>query len=120
MKTYHITLLAAVAASIAACAPYPEGTGPRMPGMLQQTPPESQSQADEVPAPTVDVDSSVPVGRPTPDGKKGMVISPYRPYNVIDVTGYRSGDIVGDPSTASVDPATGQPIPSTSKHFRIP
>lgn len=49
-----------------------------------------------------------------------MVVSPYRPYNIIDVKGYRRGDIVGDPSTAKVNPATGQPDLSTSKHFRIP
>lgn len=67
-----------------------------------------------------EIDSNVPVGRPTPDGKKDMVISPYRPYNVINVSGYQSGDIVGDPSTARIDPKTNKPIANTSKHFRIP
>ena len=48
-----------------------------------------------------------------------MVISPYRPYNLIDVKGYKSGEIVGDPSTATLDSA-GKPIPSTIKNFRLP
>jgi len=89
--------------------------------MFKKKAPEQASQSDsgEVPAPQAEVDSSVPVGRATPDGKKNMVISPYKPYNLIDVSGYRSGDIVGDPSTAKLD-ATGKPITSTSKHFRIP
>lgn len=49
-----------------------------------------------------------------------MVVSPYRPYNVIDITGYRSGDIVGDPSTAAVNSTTGKRDANTIKHFRIP
>ena len=32
-----------------------------------------------------------------------MVVSPFRPYNIIDVTGYSRGDIVGDPSTALIN-----------------
>lgn len=49
-----------------------------------------------------------------------MVVSPYRPYNIIDITGYSSGDIVGDPSTAMVNPTTGKRDPRTVRHFRIP
>ena len=49
-----------------------------------------------------------------------MVVSPYRPYNIIDVSGYRSGDIVGDPSTAIVNPRTGRRDPNSAKYFRIP
>jgi|TARA_B110000483_G_C17963610_1_gene453060 hypothetical protein len=49
-----------------------------------------------------------------------MVVSPFRPYNIIDVKGYRSGDIVGDPSTAKVNATTGKLDTNTSKRFRIP
>lgn len=112
MKTSHILILGTIAAAFASCAPYPPAPG--QPGTAPA------ASGDEVPAPQVDSNSNVPVGRPSPDGKKNMVISPYRPYNLIDVTGYKSGDIVGDPSTATVDPATGKPNLSTAKHFRLP
>jgi hypothetical protein len=49
-----------------------------------------------------------------------MVVSPFRPYNIIDVKGYRSGDIVGAPSTAKVNATTGKLDTNTSKRFRIP
>lgn len=113
MKISHISLIALAAATLASCAPYPPAPAGSATG--GQT-----SAGGEVPAPVVDANSDIPVGRPSPDGKKNMVISPYRPYNLIDVTGYSSGDIVGDPSTASVDPATGKPNLSTAKHFRLP
>ena len=74
----------------------------------------------EVPAPMVESRSKVPTCHPDPQGRSNMVVSPYRPYNIIDVKGYRSGDIVGDPSTAKVNPATGKLDTNTSKHFRIP
>lgn len=41
-----------------------------------------------------------PVGRPT--STRGMVISPYRPYNLVDVKGIPSGAKVVDPSTNKV------------------
>lgn len=110
MKKRHITVIA-TAAALASCAPYPPAPG--QPGA-------AAASGGEVPAPQVDADRNVPVGRPSPDGKKNMVISPYRPYNLIDVTGYKSGDIVGDPSTATVNPTTGKADLSTAKHFRLP
>jgi len=112
MKTQHIAILAITAAVLVACDPNNSSPNP-------SAPPSSSSGA-EVPAPQVAGESNVPVGRRTPDGKTNMVISPFRPYNVIDVKGYRSGDIVGDPSTAQTDPATGKLNLNTSKHFRIP
>ncbi len=114
MKTQHIALLTITAAVLAACVPStssPDSTA---------TPSSSSSRGAEVPAPQVPGESKVPVGRRTPDGKTNMVISPFRPYNVIDVKGYRSGDIVGDPSTAQTNSATGKLNLNTSKHFRIP
>lgn len=73
----------------------------------------------EVPAPSIDT-KKIPLAHPDPQGRANMVVSPYRPYNVIDVKGYRSGNIVGDPSTAKVDPATGKLNPNTAKFFRLP
>lgn len=64
--------------------------------------------------------ANAPLAAPHPEGKKNLVVSPYRPYNVIDVKGYKSGDIVGDPSTASVNPKTGKLDARTARHFRIP
>jgi len=109
MKTQHIALLTITAAVLTACNPNPTAS-----------PSSSFSRGAEVPAPQVAGQANVPVGRRTPDGKTNMVISPFRPYNVIDVKGYRSGDIVGDPSTAQTDSATGKLNLNTSKHFRIP
>ena len=95
--------------AIASCAPTPPpaSNNPGTPGA-------------EVPAPQTGVASNVPMGHPDPQGRPNMVVSPYRPYNVIDVKGYRSGEIVGDPSTAKVNPTTGKLDSRTAKYFRIP
>lgn len=119
MKISHLSLIALTAAAFASCAPFPTSpTGVNnsnnQAGGTQTTP------QGEVPAPVVDAANNIPVGRPSPDGKKNMVLSPYAPYNIIDVSGYKSGDIVGDPSTANVDPATGKLNLRTAKHFRLP
>ncbi len=120
MKTQHITLLTITAAALASCAPYPapNPNNPNSPGFTSQSP--ASTAGPEVPAPRVETQGKVPVGHPDPQGRANMVVSPYRPYNVIDVKGYRSGDIVGDPSTAKVNPSTGKLDTKTSKHFRIP
>ena len=72
------------------------------------------------PAPELKKYRKIPLGHPDPQGRSNMVVSPYRPYNIIDITGYSSGDIVGDPSTAMVNPTTGKRDPRTVRHFRIP
>ena len=78
------------------------------------------SDGATVPAPTVVNIDRLPLAKPDPNGRKNLVISPYRPYNLIDVKGYRSGSVAGDPSTARLDPKTGKPIASTAKMFRLP
>ena len=100
MKITLLIITAGIAALLSACS--------------------SSSSSNTVPAPEVAELSTIPVGRPDPNGNPKMVISPYRPYNLIDVTGYRKGAIAGDPSTAKKDPKTGKIIESTSKYFRIP
>lgn len=108
MNTQQTTLLILAAAGLACCAPqtnYDSGLG---------------REHARVPAPELNRYSKAPTGYPDPQGRTNMVVSPYRPYNIINVTGYRSGDIVGDPSTAVVNLSTGRRDPSTSKYFRIP
>ena len=52
--------------------------------------------------------------------KKGYVISPYRPYNIIDVRHLSPGDHACDPSTATINPKTGKLDLLTGKIFVIP
>ena len=102
MKTTLLITTAGIATLLSACSP------------------TSSTGAGTVPAPNVAELSKIPVARPDPQGNPKMVISPYHPYNLIDVTGYSKGDIAGDPSTARKDPKTGKIIESTAKYFRIP
>ena len=66
----------------------------------------------------------LPVARPLLDANaqtvKNVFISPYPPHNPIDTSGYKSGDIVGDPSAARKSTKTGKPMLTTSKTFRLP
>ncbi|MGJ8673655.1 hypothetical protein [Rubritalea sp.] len=52
-------------------------------------------------------------------GESNKFISPYRPYNVINVKGVRPGLLVRDISTAKTG-ANGKPDLATAKIFRIP
>lgn len=105
---------------------YPYHRGPRPPmdryqPMDRNTPPPPQAyderrdtyddrrdtydepEVEETPAPSA----------PQPQGRKdypvaertdkpGMVLSPYSPYNVIDVEGFQSGDLAKDPSNGKI------------------
>ncbi|MDP0491547.1 MAG: hypothetical protein Q7Q71_10890 [Verrucomicrobiota bacterium JB023] len=50
----------------------------------------------------------------TPGVKPNTVISPYAPYNVINVEGFKSGQKAYDTSTIPIDPATGKPYVDAS------
>lgn len=100
MKTTTLLLLAGFTAVFSACSSTPTGSG-------------------TVDAPEVTELKDVPVAKPDPKGRKNMVLSPYYPYNIIDVKGYKSGAVAGDPSTAKRD-ASGKVIESTSKYFLVP
>ncbi|MFC5049476.1 hypothetical protein ACFPK9_02415 [Rubritalea spongiae] len=52
-------------------------------------------------------------------GDPNKVVSPYRPYNVINVKGICQGHFVRDMSTAKKG-ADGKPDPATAKIFRVP
>ncbi|MFD2158216.1 hypothetical protein ACFSW8_04840 [Rubritalea tangerina] len=64
-------------------------------------------------------DKKFPAAFPYKDSKT-QVISPYKPYNVINVKGLKSGHLARDVSTAKVDKSTGKPDLSTAKIFRVP
>lgn len=52
-------------------------------------------------------------------GTTNQVISPYKPHNVIDVKGFRTGQLARDPSTAPLGP-DGKPDISKAKIFEMP
>lgn len=113
MKTRHLTPpLAAVAMAVILSSCGSTTT--------DLTPPGTTTPGAEVPAPKIKTTHNAPIGHPDPQGRANMIISPYRPYNLINVKGYSSGDIVGDPSTAKINPKTGKRDPSTAKLFQIP
>jgi len=106
MTTQQAILFFATVVAISSCAPHPSSQA---------------AESDSLnPAAQAKKYKKVPTGHPDPQGRANMVVSPYRPYNIIDVTGYRSGDIVGDRSTAIVNPSTGRIELSTSKYFKVP
>jgi len=52
--------------------------------------------------------------------KKGQVISPFKPHNVLDVSHLRAGMLARDPFTAKVNKETGKPDINTALIFRVP
>ncbi|MGJ8677915.1 MAG: hypothetical protein ACSHX0_10390 [Akkermansiaceae bacterium] len=82
--------------------------------------PTGSSNTSATVSPTTKAMSKIPLGIRPESGSNDLIISPYKPYNLIDVKGFKSGQVVGDPSTISTDPKTGQAIPSSIQTFRIP
>jgi hypothetical protein len=107
----HSILITAMLSLLASCSPYSNpNLGSRNHWYSDFTEPAQEQKQYR----------KIPLGHPDPQGRANMVMSPYRPYNIIDISGYHSGDIVGDPSTAIVNPRTGRRDPNSAKHFRIP
>lgn len=52
--------------------------------------------------------------------KPGLVISPYKPFNIVNVKHLKPGNLAYDPSTAAVDPKTGKKDYTNAKIFRVP
>ena len=70
------------------------------------------------PAPKPKKTSRYPLATPIA-GTTNQVISPYPPHNVIDVKGFRTGQLARDPSTAPIGP-DGKPDISKAKIFEMP
>ena len=75
--------------------PPPPGFEPRDPA-----PPREFENDPEPPRPQPKPRREYPVAERTE--KPGMVISPYAPYNVIDVEGFQSGALAKDPSNGKI------------------
>lgn len=52
--------------------------------------------------------------------KKGYVISPYKPYNIVDVRHLNAGDLAYDPSSIKKNPTTGKNDLQNANIFRVP
>lgn len=106
------TLLATAAALlVAACNPEPDVPPtrftPRPPMSPEQLDPYGQQAPDPYGSPPENTPAPPPV-RPgeyptaTRTANPNEVISPYEPYNVIDVEGFRSGQLARDPSNKQI------------------
>ncbi|MEK7950895.1 hypothetical protein WKV53_10325 [Luteolibacter sp. Y139] len=85
--------------------PVPGGNGPQPPPPVAPRPtsPRIEPDMDSPDGPS----TPAPAPRPTyPDAKRtansNQVISPYAPYNVIDVEGFKSGALAKDPSNGKI------------------
>ena len=117
MSKVHLTALAAASIILAACTPPPPVPPPRFtpnpPYPPEQVDPYAQNSEPD--GPNRDI-SPPPPTEPRPEiptrpgeyptarstAKPGEVISPYEPYNVIDVTGFTSGQLARDPSNKKI------------------
>jgi hypothetical protein len=86
--------------------PVPDGNRP-------PPPPTSPPLAPRPTSPRIDPDVEIPDSQPAPaprptypDARRtanpNQVISPYAPYNVIDVEGFKSGALAKDPSNGKI------------------
>jgi hypothetical protein len=76
-----------------------EGTGPRQPDRTAPAP-RIDDDFEPTPAPQSKPRQEYPVAEATEN--PGRVISPYAPYNVIDVEGFKSGALAKDPSNGKI------------------
>lgn len=101
----HKTLLAAATALLAACTPPPDVPPPRFkpnppypPEIVDPyaPPPDTTSTEPAPPPPSPTRPGEYPTARKTANPNE--VISPYEPYNIIDIEGFSSGQLARDPS----------------------
>jgi hypothetical protein len=105
----HKTLLAAATALLAACTPPPEVPPPRFkpnppypPEIVgPYAPPQDNTSTDPAPPPP---EPTRPGEHPTArrTANPNEVISPYEPYNIIDIEGFRTGQLARDPSNNKI------------------
>jgi hypothetical protein len=94
--------------ALAACTPPPTVPPPRFtpnppypPVIVDDTAPQDgMENPPPDPAPQPTRPGEYPVARPTANPNE--VISPYPPYNIIDVEGFRSGQLARDPSNQQI------------------
>jgi hypothetical protein len=112
MKSTVRLLAMAIVAAVVSCTPYRQESGtPMPPDAPSASPPPSTAGTPPVPPVSTEPPSIVPQGgavpapAPTTDypyaektSTPGLVISPYAPYNVMDVKGIPSGKLALDPS----------------------
>lgn len=111
MSKLHLSIAAACLAGLASCFPPPPEPPHRFRPRPQFAPePDPDSYQTEVPPPP-DQPQPAPVPPPTATGgyptarpteNPEQVISPYDPFNVIDVAGFKSGQLVRDPSNQKI------------------
>lgn len=113
----HLVLSAVPVLFLASCDPfdlveprppyrqagYPPYRGPEIPQPDRGQPDRGDFQPDPIPDHRPDnrpVPERYPVAERT--ANPNQVISPYAPYNVIDVTGYNPGQLVRDPTNNEI------------------
>jgi hypothetical protein len=104
--------VAAITALLVSCIePLPPATGPRFtpnpPYPPQQVDPTAENpQPSDVPPSPEDPSATptrsgeYPTAKPTTNSNE--VVSPYEPYKVINVEGYKSGELVRDPHNKKI------------------
>lgn len=113
MPKLPLIITAASLAGLASCTPPPPPPPPRFhpnpPYAPQPVDPYGNTQADPTSPPPV-TPPVTPPPAPTAGGyptaqrtaNPDQVISPYEPYNVIDVAGFTSGQLARDPSNKKI------------------
>ncbi len=105
MKLRLLFIAAVGLAGLFSCTGPPAPRFQTDPTFYSDTAPAGYEQADV--APTTDATQPAPVsqgGYPTAQrtANPEQVISPYEPYNVIDVAGFASGKLARDPSNQKI------------------
>jgi hypothetical protein len=109
MSKPTLSIAAACIASLASCTPPPPVPPPR----FQPNPPFAPEEVSPYGSPTdyAPQQAPRPVQPPTATGgyptaqrtaNPDQVLSPYEPYNVIDVAGFKSGQLARDPSNQKI------------------
>ena len=112
MSKSFLALAAASLAGLASCTPPPPVPPPRFqpnpPYPPEQVSPYgAQNDISPPPEPTPPAPQAPPTatgGYPTAQrtANPDQVLSPYEPYNVIDVAGFKSGQLARDPSNQKI------------------
>lgn len=110
MQKISLAITAACLSGLSSCippepqptSPYGGPYGPVSPYNDISPPPAPGFQPPVAPTPPAAPPSvgGYPTGRPTANPQE--VLSPYEPYNVINVEGFKSGELVRDPSNRKI------------------